>query len=105
MRVLGTAGSPGGLDLIRQNGVSEAFNHSESDYCDKIKVRCFSRLVVLQGTHDTGKTGKMTPKKTVRENTGNLEILTNTGKTRRIWFPEVVNTLILNLKSISIFAV
>ena len=29
----------------------------------------------VQGTHGTGKTGKMTQKIPVRENTGNLEIL------------------------------
>ena len=29
----------------------------------------------VQGTHGTGKTGKMTKKFPVRENTGNLEIL------------------------------
>ena len=33
-------------------------------------------LQIKQGTHSTGKTGKMTPKKVhVSENTGNLEIL------------------------------
>ena len=40
-------------------------------------------------------------KKPVRENTGNLEILP---KTQGIWFAQVVNSLILKVKDISIFA-
>ena len=71
-----------------------------------------------QGTHCTGKIGKMAKKFCVRENTGNLEILPkhreNTGnleilpkkqgKTQGIWFAQVLNSLILKVKDISIFA-
>ena len=48
-----------------------------------------------QGTHCTGKTGKMVPKNPVRE---------NTPKTQGIWFAQFVNSLILKVKDISIFA-
>ena len=67
-----------------------------------------------QGTHCTGKIGKMAKKFCVRENTGNLEILPKhrefgnftkkTGKTQGIWFAQVLNSLILKVKDISIFA-
>ena len=42
-----------------------------------------------------------TTKIPVRENTGNLEILP---KSQGIWFTQVVNSLILKVKDISIFA-
>ena len=56
---------------------------------------------MFQGTHCTGKIGKKKKKIgkkkiPVRENTGNLEIFQNTGKTKGIWFAQVVNSLILN---------
>ena len=64
-----------------------------------------------QGTHGTGKTGKMAKIFPVRENTGNLEILSkhrefclNTGKTQGILLPQVVNVLILKVKNIAIVA-
>ena len=54
-----------------------------------------------------GKTGKMAKKIPVRENTGNLEILSkhrefslNTGKTQGILLAQVVNVLILKVKDI-----
>ena len=37
MRVLGTAGTPQGLDLVRAQGADEAFNHHDTDYLDKVK--------------------------------------------------------------------
>ena len=65
-----------------------------------------------QGTHGTGKTGKMaTTKIPVRENTGNCEILSkhrefclNTGKTQGILLAQVVNVLVLKVKDIAIVA-
>ena len=64
-----------------------------------------------QGTNVTGKTGKMAKNKFVRENTGNLEILSkhrefclNKGKTQGILLAQIVNVLILNVKDIAIFA-
>ena len=38
-------------------------------------INIFSAAWVNQGTHATGKTGKMAIKIPVRENTGNLEVL------------------------------
>ena len=62
----------------------------------------------VQGTHPTGKTGKMAGKKSL---SGNLEILSkhrefflNTGKTQGILLAQVVNVLILNVKDIVIVA-
>ena len=49
----------------------------------------------MQGTHGTGKTGKMTKKIHVRENTGNLEIF---AKTQGILFGQVVYSLISKVK-------
>ena len=58
-----------------------------------------------------GKQGKWPKKFPVRENTGNLGILSkhrefgqNTGKTQGILFAQVVNTLIVKVKDIAIFA-
>ena len=48
-----------------------------------------------------GKQGKWGEKIPVRENTGNLEILP---KTQGTWFAQVVNSLILKIKNISVFA-
>ena len=53
-----------------------------------------------QGTHGTGKTGKMAKKIPVRENTGNLEMLSK----HREFFQNTVNALILKVKYIVIFA-
>ena len=58
-----------------------------------------------------GKQGKWPKKFPVRENTGNLEIMSkhrefcqNTGKTQGILLPQVVNVLILKVKDIAIVA-
>ena len=58
-----------------------------------------------------GKQGKWPKKIPVRENTGNLEILSkhreyclNTGKTQRILLAQVVNVLIPKVKDIAIVA-
>ena len=50
------------------------------------------------------KQGKWQKKIHVRENTGNLEICQNTGKTQGIWFAQVVNSLMTKVKDIAIFA-
>ena len=47
-----------------------------------------------------GKQGKWQKDIPVRENTGNLEVF---AKTQGIWFAQVVNSLILKVKDISIF--
>ena len=52
----------------------------------------------IQGTHATGKTGKMAKKKSVREN----REFGNFAKTQGIWFAQVVNISIFAAK-ISIF--
>ena len=54
----------------------------------KIYLPRAGRQCLMQGTHCTGKTGKM----------GNL------AKTQGIWFAQVVNSLILKVKDISKFA-
>ena len=51
-----------------------------------------------------GKQGKWPKKIPVRENTGNLEILQKYRETEGIWFSQVVNSLILKIKEILIFA-
>lgn len=38
LRVLGTAGTSEGMDLVLKNGAHQAFNHREKDYVAKIKV-------------------------------------------------------------------
>ena len=38
LRVLGTAGTPEGLDLIRQHGADDAFNHRDPHSLDQIKA-------------------------------------------------------------------
>ena len=66
--------------------------------------------ILYQGTHGTGKTGKIAKKFPVRENTGNLEMskrrefCLNTGKTQGILLAQVVNVLILKVKDIAIVA-
>ena len=59
----------------------------------------------MQGTHCTGKTGKMVKEKFLSGKTqGIWKLCQTTGKTQGIWFPQVVNSLILKVKYISIFA-
>ena len=63
--------------------------------------------VFNQGTHCTGKTGKMATTKSLSGKTqGIWKFCQNTGKTQGIWFAQVVNSLILKVKDniISIFA-
>jgi NADPH2:quinone reductase len=38
LRIFGTAGTPEGLDLIKQNGAESAFNHRDAQYLDQIKA-------------------------------------------------------------------
>lgn len=38
LRVLGTAGTAEGIELVLKNGAHQAFNHREKDYITKIKV-------------------------------------------------------------------
>ena len=59
-----------------------------------------------QGTHCTGKTGKMAKTKSLSGKTqGIWKFCQNTGKTQGIWFAQVVNSLILKVKDILKFAV
>ena len=51
-----------------------------------------------------GKQGKWPKKFLVRENTGIWKFCQNTEKTQGIWFAQVVNSLILKIKDVSIFA-
>ena len=55
-----------------------------------------------QGTHGTGKTGKMVKKKNPCQ--GKHREFGNFAKTQGIWFAQVVNSLILKVKNISVFA-
>ena len=55
----------------------------------------------IQGTHCTGKVGKMAPKKIGQ---GIWKCCQSTGKTQGIWFAQVVNSLILKVKDFSKFA-
>ena len=55
----------------------------------------------MQGTHCTGKTGKMANKIPCQ---GKHREFGNFAKTQGIWFARVVNSLILTVKDISIFA-
>ena len=58
------------------------------------------------GTHCTGKTGKMTQQKSLSGKTqGIWKFGQNTGKTQGIWFAQVVNSLILKVIYISVFAI
>lgn len=41
LRVLGTAGTEEGQNIVLQNGAHEVFNHREVNYIDAIKVRLF----------------------------------------------------------------
>ena len=56
---------------------------------------------MFQGTHCTGKTGKMVKKNPCQ---GKHWEFGNFAKTQGIWFAQVVNSLILKVKDISIFA-
>ncbi|KAM6327397.1 quinone oxidoreductase isoform 2-T2 [Podargus strigoides] len=38
LKVLGTAGTEEGMNVVLRNGAHQAFNHREADYIDKIKV-------------------------------------------------------------------
>ncbi len=36
LRVIGTAGTPGGVTLVREQGAHEAFNHRDANYLDRV---------------------------------------------------------------------
>ena len=59
------------------------------------------KLAIYQGPHCTGKTGKMAKKNPCK---GKHRAFGNVAKTQGIWFAQVVNSLILKVKYISIFA-
>ena len=63
-------------------------------------------LSLVQGTHCTGKTGKMAKKNPCQGKHREFwKFCQNTGKTQGIWFvTQVVNSLILKVKDISVFA-
>ena len=44
LHVIGTAGTAEGIDLVKQNGAVQVFNHNDMDYVQQIKVH-FSVLV------------------------------------------------------------
>jgi hypothetical protein len=48
--VLGTAGTPDGMQLVVDNGAAEVFNHREKGYADKIMV-LFSFSLLLGFSH------------------------------------------------------
>ena len=58
-------------------------------------------IVFIQGTHCTGKTGKMVKRIPCQ---GKHREFGNVAKTQGIWFAQVVDSLILKVKDISIFA-
>jgi NADPH2:quinone reductase len=41
LKVLGTAGSEKGQNIVLQNGAHEVFNHREVNYIDKIQVKYY----------------------------------------------------------------
>ena len=67
-----------------------------------------STVTIFQGTQCTGKTGitwKMAKKNPCQKKTqGIWNFAKTTGKTQGIWFAQVVNPLILNVKDIAKFA-
>lgn len=38
LRVIGTAGSAEGLELVKKNGADAVFNHHDKDYVQQVKV-------------------------------------------------------------------
>lgn len=46
LKVLGTAGTEEGMNLILRNGAHQAFNHREANYIDKIKVSMYQGWVM-----------------------------------------------------------
>ena len=65
------------------------------------RSRKVKTLSTQQGTHCTGKTGKMTKTFPVRENTGNFEFW---GKYKEFGLLKFANSLIIKVKDILIFA-
>ena len=57
--------------------------------------------LILQGPHSTGQTGIMATKNPCQGKHGEFG---NFAETQGIWFAQVVNSLILNVKVISLFA-
>ena len=39
LQVLGTAGTPQGMELVKANGARDVFSHREEGYASKIMVR------------------------------------------------------------------
>ena len=62
-------------------------------------------MMIIQGTHGTGKTGKMATKKNLSGKTqGIWKRCQNTGQTQGILLAQVVNVLIIKVKDIAIVA-
>ena len=59
---------------------------------------------MYQGTHCTGKTGKMVKEILCQEKHMEFGNFAKLQGKQRIWFAQVVNSLILKVKDISIFA-
>lgn len=47
LRVIGTAGTDQGLELVKQQGADFVFNHRDSGYIDKIKSICPEGLEIV----------------------------------------------------------
>ena len=71
------------------------------DLAKDLVKRVSATLCTRQGTHGTGKTGKMTQKIPCQ---GKHREFGHFAKTQGIFFGQVVNSLILNVKDIAIFA-
>lgn len=48
LKVLGTAGTEEGQNIVLQNGAHEVFNHREVNYIDKIKVKLFYSFIKVK---------------------------------------------------------
>ena len=66
-----------------------------------VTTMCTLNHIYIKGTHATGKTGKMAKKNPCQ---GKHREFGNFAKTQGIWFAQVVNSLILKVKDVLIFA-
>ena len=46
LRVLGSAGSDAGIEVVERAGAHEVFNHKENGYLDKVMVGILSRAFI-----------------------------------------------------------
>ena len=52
MRVLGSAGSDAGRQVVKEAGAHEVFNHKENGYLDKVMVRMSVHICSLVPTQN-----------------------------------------------------